>query len=129
MKDVVLWALVAYYLLTGLYLIVLPLTFYETAPGVVDTGPYNMHFVRDVGFAFTVSALGIAYGMRRANKPLVVFGSAWLALHGLFHLILWLIHDNRLATTALVDLVLVVVPAIVVTYLAVMFEPREPAAT
>lgn len=84
MKTLLLWILVAYYLLTGLYLIVLPETFYATAPGVVDTGPYNMHFVRDVGFAFSVSALRIAYGVRRNNKPLVVFGSAWLALHGLF---------------------------------------------
>lgn len=75
------WGLVVYYLITGLYIAILPLVFYETGPGVSDTGPYNMHFLRDVGFAFTVSALGIGYGLKQKLKPLVVFGTAWLAIH------------------------------------------------
>ena len=92
MRDLVLWGLAVFYLITGLYIAVAPLVFYETAPGVSDTGPYNMHFIRDVGFAFIVSALGIAYGLFRKLKPLVVFGTAWLAMHGLFHLTLWFVH-------------------------------------
>jgi hypothetical protein len=79
-----------------------------------------MHFLRDVGFAFTVSALGIAYGLIRKLKPLVVFGTAWLAMYGLFHLTLWFIHPS--IEGALNDLVLVVVPAVVVTYLGVTYN-------
>ena len=119
MRTTITWALVAYYLLTGFYLILLPMTFYQTAPGVVDTGPYNMHFIRDVGFAFTVSALGIAYGIRHNLKPLMLFGVSWLALHGLFHFILWIGHAQHFSATALLDLVLVVVPAIAISYLCI----------
>lgn len=123
MRILVLWGLVAYYLVTGLYIAVLPLVFYETGPGVSDTGPYNMHFLRDVGFAFTVSALGIAYGLRRNLKPLVVFGTGWLAMHGLFHLILWFMHPSF--EGAVNDLVLVVLPAVVVTYLGLTYNEMQ----
>ena len=123
MRILILWGLVVYYLITGLYIAVLPLVFYETGPGVSDTGPYNMHFLRDVGFAFTVSALGIAYGLKRKLKPLVVFGTAWLAMHGLFHLILWFMHPS--SEGAVNDLVLVVLPAAVVTYLGLTYNETQ----
>ena len=123
MRIPILWGLVVYYLITGLYIAVLPLVFYETGPGVSDTGPYNMHFLRDVGFAFTASSLGIAYGLKRKLKPLVVFGTAWLAMHGLFHLILWFMHPS--SEGAVNDLVLVVLPAAVVTYLALTYNETQ----
>jgi hypothetical protein len=123
MRVPILWGLVVYYLITGLYISVFPLVFYETGPGVSDTGPYNMHFLRDVGFAFTVSALGIAYGLRRKLKPLLVFGTAWLAMHGLFHLILWFMHPSF--EGAVNDLVLVVLPAAVATYLGLTYKDSE----
>lgn len=123
MRIPILWSLVVYYLITGLYIAVLPFVFYETGPGVSDTGPYNMHFLRDVGFAFTVSAFGIAYGLKRKLKPLVVFGTAWLAMHGLFHLILWFMHPS--SEGAVNDLVLVVLPAAVVTYLGLTYNETQ----
>ena len=123
MRIPFLWGLVVFYLITGLFIAVTPSAFYETGPGVSDTGPYNMHFLRDVGFAFTVSALGIAYGLIRKLKPLVVFGTAWLAMHGLFHLTLWIIHPST--EGVLNDLVLVVLPAVVVTYLGITYKESE----
>ena len=124
MREVLLWGLVGFYLLTGLYLVFAPMSFYETAPGVSDTGPYNMHFILDVGFAFSVSALGIAYGLRQRLKPLILFGSAWLALHGLFHLVLFVLHPDHTSPAALIDVVIVVLPAALLTYLAVTY-PAE----
>ena len=100
----VLGGLVVFYLLTGLYLIAAPMHFYTTAPGVSDTGPYNSHFIIDVGFAFTLSALAIAYGMRERIKPLVVFGASWLVSHGLFHLVLYIIEFLLRMTSLLVCL-------------------------
>ena len=128
MKAMIMWGLVIYYLLTGLYIAILPFVFYENAPGVIDTGPYNMHFVRDVGFAFTVSALGLAWGLRHKLKPLILFGTAWLAIHGLFHFVLWLMHDHPTSDTAIIDVVLVVIPAVVLTYLALSYEPPDQAS-
>ena len=124
MNTKILWALFGYYLLTGLYISILPLTFYENAPGVSDTGPYNMHFLRDVGFAFTISALGLAYGLYKDLKPLVLFGSAWLVAHGIFHLVLWFLHTHPMSEGAIVDLILVVLPAAVLAYFAITYQTQ-----
>lgn len=123
MKHKVLWGLAAFYLVTGLYIAIAPLSFYQNAPGVLETGPYNMHFLRDVGFAFTVSALGIGFGLANRLKPLILFGSAWLCIHGVFHLVLWIVHPNHAAPSALVDLVIVVLPAALLSYLAASWRP------
>ena len=123
MRNLIQWGLVAYFLATGLFIAILPLVFYETGPGVADTGPYNMHFLRDVGFAFSVSALGIGWGLKQNSKPLIVFGSAWIALHGLFHLVLWFIHPSSAGVVN--DLILVFLPATLVSYLAVTYNENN----
>ena len=33
---------------------------YETVPGVSETGPFNPHFVQDIGVAFLVAGLALA---------------------------------------------------------------------
>lgn len=125
MRVMLLWGLAVFYLLTGLYISVAPFVFYETGPGVSDTGPYNMHFLRDVGFAFTVSSLGITYGLLRRLKPLIVFGTAWLAMHGLFHFVLWIVHSNPASNDALIDLGIVVLPAALLSYLAITYKESQ----
>ena len=127
MRIALLWGLVAFYLLTGLIISIAPHFFYETGPGVADTGPYNMHFLRDVGFAFTVSSLGIAYGLMQRLKPLIIFGTAWLAMHGMFHFVLWTAHAEPTSSAAVLDLAIVVLPALVVSYLAVTYQQTQHA--
>lgn len=112
MTRPLIWALIAYYLLTGLYIAILPNDFYLNAPGVLETGPYNMHFIRDVGFAFFCSAVAMGYGLYYANKPVMMFGALWLLMHGIFHLTLWLLHGMHIDSAAVTDLVLVSVPAV-----------------
>jgi len=116
------WVLVAFYLLTGLYIAVLPQDFYLNAPGALETGPYNMHFIRDVGFAFITSAIAIGYGIYANAKPVMVFGALWLLLHGLFHLTLWVVHGMYLDGAALVDSLTVSLPAIAVFALCVRYR-------
>jgi len=125
MRIVLLWGLAVFYLVTGLYIAAVPFVFYETGPGVSDTGPFNMHFLRDVGFAFLVSSLGIAYGLVLRLKPLIVFGTAWLAMHGLFHLILLIVHSNLASEAGLVDVGIVVLPAALVSYLAITYKETQ----
>lgn len=122
MQSMLLWALAVFYLITGLMISIVPELFYENAPGVAATGPYNMHFLRDVGFAFTISALGLAYGLRHASKPLVLFGAAWLVVHGVFHFVLWLLHDHPGSGAAILDLGIVVLPAALLAYLAATYN-------
>ena len=114
MIRLLLLALVAFYLLTGLYIAVFPYDFYMNAPGARETGAYNMHFIRDVGFAFLTSAGAIGYGLYANIKALLVFGSLWLLIHGLFHLTLWILHGMPLNSAALTDALLVSIPAIAV---------------
>lgn len=116
------WALVVFYLLTGLYIAVLPHDFYLDAPGASDTGPYNMHFVRDVGFAFLTSAAAIGYGIYARQKPVMVFGSLWLLIHGLFHLTLWIVHGMQLDRASMIDAVVVSIPALAVFVLCVRYR-------
>ena len=125
MTKWVLWGLAVYYVATGLYIAGLPLVFYENAPGVTETGPYNMHFVRDVGFAFLTSSAALTYGLYHGSKPLMVFGSLWLFVHGLFHLSLWVHHGLHFNQATLVDQVLVTIPAIVLFVLCLRYQPEE----
>ena len=106
------WALVAFYLLTGLYIAVLPHDFYLNAPGARETGPYNMHFIRDVGFAFLTSSAAIGYGLYHGIKSVMVFGALWLLIHGLFHLSFWALHGLQLDSAAVIDLAIVSIPAV-----------------
>ena len=122
MTRILIWALVAFYLLTGLYIAVLPHDFYLNAPGAAETGPYNMHFIRDVGFAFLTSAIAIGYGLYSSQKPLMVFGSVWLLIHGLFHLTLWILHGMQFDGAALIDAVVVTIPAIAIFVLCLRYR-------
>ena len=84
--------------------------------GARDTGPFNPHFVRDVGAAFAVA--GFALGVR-AWRPAywlaAVAGVGFLAAHALIHL--WMIatgHDHHTVE----DLLAVIVPAALAVYAA-----------
>ena len=47
----------------GLTMLAAPVNWYAMVPGVVDTGPFNPHFVRDIGVAYFVtggSLVGLA---------------------------------------------------------------------
>ncbi|MEQ8180063.1 MAG: hypothetical protein RIC52_02260 [Amphiplicatus sp.] len=60
---------------------------YARVPGVVETGPYNPHFVADIGAAFIAAALGLAARAWRPELwPAAAAGTAFLALHALIHL-------------------------------------------
>ena len=46
----------------GVFMFADPPDWYAAVPGVPDTGPLNLHFVRDIGIAFVVSGLAIIWG-------------------------------------------------------------------
>ena len=55
---------------------------YDTVPGVVFTGPYNPHFVQDIGAAFLATVLGlVARAWRVRYWPAAVVAAGFLALH------------------------------------------------
>ena len=84
------------------------------------TGPFNAHFVRDIGAAYLASGIAIVWGMwSRAHRgPLAAIAGVFLGLHALTHLL-----EAASGVTSLghvlEDLPGVHLPALVVCWLAV----------
>ena len=72
----------------GLWLVIAPLSFYWAYPGVAETGPFNAHFMRDIGCAFLVAGMGLAwFAVDRRARAAALMGAAFLALHALMHML------------------------------------------
>jgi len=70
----------------GVFMLVAARQWYDTVPGVHDTGPFNRHFVADIGAAFLVAGLGLfARAWRVRYWPAALAGAAFLGAHGLIH--------------------------------------------
>jgi hypothetical protein len=89
---------------------------WTSVPGVPETGPFNLHFVQDVGAAFLVAGLALAArAWRPVYWPAAVAGSGFLVAHALIHLVLIAGgHDHHAAA----DLALVILPAALALYAA-----------
>ena len=94
-------ALALFHGLNAAAMIAAPGDWYGATPGVALTGPFNPHFVVDIGFAFLVAAAGFAaYAVRPAlGWGVAAMAAAWPGLHGLFHLVH--IHHAPAASAAL----------------------------
>ena len=71
----------------GFYMVTAPERWFTGAPGAMATGPFNSHFVMDVGFAFVAGGVAfLAFAWRPKLKLLALGASGFLVLHALFHL-------------------------------------------
>ncbi|HUH83732.1 MAG TPA: hypothetical protein VLX85_03940 [Stellaceae bacterium] len=71
----------------GVFMLALPERWYVTVPGIAATGPFNSHFVRDVGAAYLVAGGALLWFLRdKAARPAAIAGAAFLALHALVHI-------------------------------------------
>jgi hypothetical protein len=76
-----------YYGVNGLVMLSAPVFWYQTVPGVTATGPFNGHFVRDVGVAFMASASAFAVAAMRGRYGIALRSAAvFLAGHAVLHL-------------------------------------------
>ena len=73
--------------LNGLVMLFAGLWWYGAVPGVPTTGPYNPHFVRDIGAAYLVVGASLAaYAARPAKAwPALAASAAFLTLHAAIH--------------------------------------------
>ena len=65
-----LWALIAALLalalfVNGVAMMGAPLSWFGFIPGVAATGPFNEHFVRDIGAAYLAAAVSLAFAIGR----------------------------------------------------------------
>lgn len=70
----------------GVFMFADPPDWYAAVPGVPDTGPLNLHFVRDIGIAYGVAGAAIVWGAFGGGWRATALGAAFLALHSLLHI-------------------------------------------
>lgn len=71
----------------AVFMLARPLTWYDIIDGVPLTGPFNPHFVRDIGMAYAVVTLGLVWFAWRPRQgwPALVCAAAFLSLHAAIH--------------------------------------------
>ena len=73
----------------GLAMLLAGPAWYAAVPGVTETGPFNPHFVKDIGAAYlTAGALLAAFAWKATSlaRGGAIAGVVFLGLHGLIHL-------------------------------------------
>ena len=88
MRTALAWILAVGLSANGLFMLFAPETWYHLIPTVPFTGPFNPHFVRDIGCAYLVCGLAMAWLVK---DPVRGGGAALLAatfqfLHAALHL-------------------------------------------
>ena len=83
------WFFAAVFSLNGILMLGIPAVWFNTLPGVAATGPFNAHFVRDVGAAYLVCGLAFLWLLRDAARawPAAVGGCLFLLLHAAIHVL------------------------------------------
>lgn len=78
-----------------------PLGWYDAVPGVAATGPFNAHFVRDIGAVYLTCALGLGWFAWRPEQgwPAMAAAACWLTLHAAVH-----VYDATCGASPLADL-------------------------
>ncbi len=102
-----------------------PQAWYAAVPGVTETGPLNVHFVRDIGISYVVAGLGLLWrGIDpRRGWPAAVAGATFLLAHAGIH-VLEMFAGAHHASALLVDILAVYLPALLVAWLALPGEPN-----
>jgi len=67
------------------------MAWYDAIPGVTATGPFNHHFILDIGMAFLASGGLLALGALRTASAasFALAGATWPILHALIHVAGW----------------------------------------
>ena len=72
----------------GAFMLVSPEGWYLAVPGVTSTGPFNQHFLRDIGLIFLLLGGAFLVGAAQPHLRVALWAapSIWLTGHALFHL-------------------------------------------
>lgn len=72
----------------GSYMLIAPHRWYLTVPGVPMSGPFNQHFIRDIGLVFLIVGGAFVAGISAVGDRAFLWSSAtlWLTCHALLHL-------------------------------------------
>ena len=71
----------------GVFMLVSPDGWYFAVPGVTTTGPFNQHFIRDIGLIFLFVGTAYLFGAMEPRYRIISWAAPtlWLSGHALFH--------------------------------------------
>lgn len=78
--------LALYHGLNGLVMAIWPDFWFSHVPGVISTGPLNVHFVRDTGLGFLSAAGAILLFAGTGERQLIWPALVFLGSHGSLHI-------------------------------------------
>lgn len=113
----------------GLFMLVAPMAWYDLVPGVIDTGSFNQHFIRDIGLIQLFLGVAFGIGMVRPERRVGLWAAAtlWLSAHALFHL--WEVAVGICSPSVIPrDFPAVTLPAIIGVVLTIWAIRRSSAA-
>jgi hypothetical protein len=105
----------------GAWMLLFPLSWYTNFPAdIPHTGPFNPHFVRDLGVAFLVVALAFGWSALHLDRsrPVHLALTVFLTGHALIH-VADIVMGHLPPSHWLIDLPGVFLPALVMVILAV----------
>lgn len=106
--------------LNGLFMLADGARWYDSVPGLAHTGPYNPHFVADIGAAYLVASVAlVARAWRPRYWPAALAGAGFMVAHALIH-----VADLAMQRSGepLVDVGLVIAPAALALWAALPGE-------
>lgn len=118
MRTLIRWILPLLLAANGAMMLIAPGPWYDAVPGVPTTGPFNPHFVRDIGAAYLAAAAGLAWwaARRPGGVAAVIPGAIFLGLHMLVHLIESLVGHHAVSDIGR-DFVGVYLPALITIWI------------
>lgn len=100
------------YALNGVNMVVMPKFWYDIIPGVSMLGPYNTHFIRDVGLLYLVVSGAFWWAISRPGRMAgLLVAAAWPAVHAIYHLQMWAARGLPFDLVALVNILGIQAPA------------------
>ena len=102
----------------GIWMLFFEDNWFDTLPGVHDTGPINRHFVHDVGLVYTLAGLALMWCAYRINSTKYLYLAVMLFFvgHAFIHIVEILV-GLLPASHWLIDLPLIFVPALLLVAL------------
>lgn len=101
---------------------------YDSVPGVVETGPLNMHFARDVALAYLASGVGLIWAGMKLEKSAGMIGALWLVLHAVFHISIWINRGMPADLVAITNLMGIQIPAFAAALAALTLKTERITA-
>ncbi len=74
-------------LVNGVVMLMVPFAWYKAVPGVMETGPFNQHLVRDIALLYALIGGALITGAVRPVYRVACWGTPtlWLTGHAIFH--------------------------------------------